>query len=137
MVRVLNLGGSGVDTATPIGSMLFIIMATLAQIEDEIKSERVTDSINKRRVAVKDLGGRPRRITGSQIQNAIRLIASGESKAQVARALRLSRATFYRRSQALIPQTRNAHSTKSTPHNAGPLQSASCRTRHRTGMDIT
>jgi DNA invertase Pin-like site-specific DNA recombinase len=30
-LRVLNVGGGDVDTATPMGSMLFTIMAALAQ----------------------------------------------------------------------------------------------------------
>ena len=102
-LRVLNLGGGDVDTATPMGSMMFTIMAALAQMEHEIKSERVTDSIAKRREAGKDLGGRPRRITDSQIRDALRLVESGEPAAQVARDLGMSRATFYRRSNALEP----------------------------------
>lgn len=100
-LRVLNLGGGDVDTATPMGSMLFTIMAALAQMEHEIKRERVTDSITKRREAGKDLGGRPRRITDSQIRSAVRLVEGGEPASQVARDLGMSRATFYRRSQAL------------------------------------
>lgn len=100
-LRVLNLGGGDVDTKTPMGSMLFTIMAALAQMEHEIKRERVIDSVNKRREAGKDLGGRPRRITDSQIRNAIRLVEGGEPAAQVARDLGMSRATFYRRSHAL------------------------------------
>lgn len=100
-LRVLNLGGGDVDTATPMGSMLFTIMAALAQMEHEIKRERVTDSIKKRREAGLDLGGRPRRITDSQIRNAIRLVEGGEPAAQVARDLGMSRATFYRRARGL------------------------------------
>jgi DNA invertase Pin-like site-specific DNA recombinase len=100
-LRVLNLGGGDVDTATPMSSMLFTIMAALAQMEHEIKRERVTDSISKRRKAGKDLGGRPRRVTDSQIRSAVRLVESGDPAAQVARDFRMSRATFYRRSQAL------------------------------------
>ncbi|MGY3566228.1 recombinase family protein [Sinomonas sp. RB5] len=100
-LRVLNLGGGDVDTATPMGSMLFTIMAAVAQMEHEIKRERATDSITKRRAAGKDLGGRPRRITDSQIRSALRLVQGGESAAQVARDLGMSRATFYRRSRAL------------------------------------
>lgn len=61
---MLNPGGGG-DTATPMGSMLFTIMAALGQIEHEIKRERAIDSISKRRNAGKDLGGRPRIITDS------------------------------------------------------------------------
>lgn len=79
-LRVLNPGGGNVDTYTSMGSMLFTIMAALAQMEHEIKSERITDS---------------------QIHNAIRLINSGESTAKVTRDLGMSRATFYRRTQPL------------------------------------
>lgn len=100
-LRVLNLGGGDVDTATPMGSMLFTIMAALGQMEHEIKRERVTDSIRKRRDAGQDLGGRPRRVTESQIRSAVRLVEGGEPAAQVARDLGMSRATFYRRSRAL------------------------------------
>ena len=100
-LRVLNLGGGDVDTATPIGSMLFTIMAALAQMELDIKRERVTDSISKRRAAGHNLGGRPQRITDSQIRNALQLVQAGEPTAQVARDLGMSRATFYRRSRAL------------------------------------
>lgn len=100
-LRVLKLGGSGVDAATPMGSMLFTIMAGLAQMEHEIKGERVIDSGSNRREPGRDLGGRPRRITDSQIRSALRLVESGEPAAQVARDLGMSRANFYRRSRAL------------------------------------
>lgn len=100
-LRVLNLGGGEVDTATPIGSMLFTVMAALAQMEYEIKRERIADSVAKRRSAGLDLGGRPRLITDSQIRNAIRLIRSGQPAAQVARDLGMSRATLYRRTRTL------------------------------------
>ena len=36
----MNLGGGDVDTPTPMGSMLFTIMAALAQMEHEFKRER-------------------------------------------------------------------------------------------------
>lgn len=47
-LRVLNLDGGDVDPSTPMGSMLFTSMAALAQMEHEIKSERITDSIRRR-----------------------------------------------------------------------------------------
>ena len=50
-LRVLNLGGGAVDTGTPMGSMVFTVMAALAQMELEIKRERITDSVSKRRAA--------------------------------------------------------------------------------------
>ncbi|TBN57253.1 recombinase family protein [Glaciihabitans arcticus] len=100
-LRVLNLGGGDVDTSTPMGSMLFTIMAALAQMELEVKRERVVDSVSKRRKAGMDLGGRRQSISESQIRNAVRLVDGGEPAAQVARDLGMSRATFYRRSRAL------------------------------------
>ena len=100
-LRVLNLGGGDVDTATPMGSMVFTVMAALAQMELEIKRERVLDSVTKRRAAGKDLGGRRQQFTASQIQTARRLIDAGEPAAQVARDLGMSRATLYRRLDGL------------------------------------
>ncbi len=100
-LRILNLGGGDVDTATPVGSMLFTIMAALAQMELEIKRERNTDSISKRRAAGKDLGGRRQRFTDSQIRSAMRVVEGGDPASQVALDLGMSSATFYRRSHAL------------------------------------
>ncbi len=57
-LRVLNLGGDDVDTATPTGSTLFTIMAELTQMDHEVKRESVTDSIDYRRGARPKLGGR-------------------------------------------------------------------------------
>ncbi len=96
-LRVLNLGGGDVDTSTPMGSMVFTVMAALAEMELEIKRERVTDSIAKRRAAGGDLGGRRQQFTDSQIRSAQRLIQAGQPAAQVARDLGMSRATLYRR----------------------------------------
>nr|RZI36042.1 DNA-invertase hin [Cryobacterium sp. SO1] len=100
-LRVLDLGGGDTDTSTPTGSMLFTVMAALGQMEHEIKRERVLDSIDRRRKAGKNLGGRPRRITNRQIRNANKLIEAGEPTAQVVRDFGMSRATFYRRARAL------------------------------------
>jgi DNA invertase Pin-like site-specific DNA recombinase len=100
-LRVLNLGGGDVDTSTPMGGMVFTVMAALGQMELEIKRERIGDSVSKRRAAGKDLGGRKAQFTDSQVKNAARLIESGQPAAQVARDLGMSRATLYRRMDAL------------------------------------
>jgi DNA invertase Pin-like site-specific DNA recombinase len=96
-LRVLNLGGGNVDTGTPMGSMVFTVMAALAQMELEIKRERVNDSNTKRRDAGLDLGGRRPVFSDSQIANARRLIEQGQPASHVARDLGMSRATLYRR----------------------------------------
>lgn len=100
-LRVLNLGGGEVDTASPMGAMIFTVMAGLAQMELDIKRERINDSVTKRRAAGKDLGGRRQTITNERIRYAQRLISEGEPAARVARELRISRATLYRRMSAL------------------------------------
>jgi len=69
-LRVLNLGGGDVDTGTPMGSLVFTVMAALAQMELEIKRERFTNS---------------------QIDSARRLIGAGQPAAQVARDLGMYR----------------------------------------------
>lgn len=96
-LRVLNLGGGNVDTSTPIGAMVFTVMAALAEMELEIKRERIRDSVAKRRARGMDLGGRRQQFTDSQVRSAQRLIEAGEPAAQVARDLGMSRATLYRR----------------------------------------
>jgi len=89
------------DTSTPTDSMIFTAMAALAQMELEIKRERINDSVTKRRAAGADLGGRRPTFTNSQIRNAQRLVDAGEPASQVARDLGMSRATLYRRISTL------------------------------------
>lgn len=96
-LRVLNLSGGNMDTGTPMGSMVFTVMAALAQMELEIKRKRITDSVSKRRAAGKDLGRRRHQFSDSQIRNARRLIGASEPAVHVARDLGMSRATLYRR----------------------------------------
>jgi DNA invertase Pin-like site-specific DNA recombinase len=48
-LRVLNLGGGDMDTSTPMGSMVFTVMAALVQMELEITRERTTNSVAERR----------------------------------------------------------------------------------------
>jgi DNA invertase Pin-like site-specific DNA recombinase len=85
-------------------------------MEHEIKRERVVDSINKRRQAGKDLGGRPRLITDSQIRNARRLIDGGEPVTTVARDLGMSRATFYRRTRAIDLAGESSEASERVPY---------------------
>jgi len=43
-LRALELGGEDVHTHTPMGSMVFTAMAASAQMELEIKRQRITGS---------------------------------------------------------------------------------------------
>lgn len=99
-LRVLNLGGEAVDTNTPTGRLLFTVMAGIAEMELEIKRERIRDSVAKRRAAGANLGGRPAKFSDSTMSLARKLLGEGVPAAQVARDLGMSRATLYRRLQA-------------------------------------
>lgn len=100
-LKVLNLGGEAVDTRTPMGTLLFTIMAGLAQMELEVKRERNRDSVAKRRAQGKSLGGRPQACTDDRIRYAQQQIESGETAVSVARELGVSTSTLYRRMAAL------------------------------------
>lgn len=102
---MLNLAGADVDTHALMGSMVFTVMAALAQMELEIKRERITVSVAEQRAAGKDLGGGRQTFTDSQIHNALRLNKGGELVTQVARDLGMSRAILYRRIRELLQPT--------------------------------
>lgn len=76
-LRVLNLGGGDVDTATPMGSMVFTMMAALTQMELAAKRKGLTDSVAKRRATGNDLGRRRQTCTDFQIRSAPRRIEGG------------------------------------------------------------
>src|SRR5690606_2189946 len=100
-LRVLHLGGGDVDTATPMGSMVFTVMAALAQMDLEIKRQRIADSVASRRAAGKELGVRRQACTDTKIRNAPRLMKYRQAATQVAQDHRMSTATLYRRVREL------------------------------------
>lgn len=95
-LRVLNLGGESVDTRTATGRLLLTVLSGIAEMEREIKAERIRDSVAKRRETGGDLGGRPRVATASKARTAQLMIAQGTPAAQVARELGIGRTTLYR-----------------------------------------
>lgn len=100
-LRVLNLGGDVIDTSTPMGKLMFTVMAGLAEMELAIKSERIRDSNAKRAANGGDLGGRPQKHDDDKVHGAARDIASGMSASAAADKRGMSRATLYRRAKVL------------------------------------
>ncbi|GAA4375581.1 recombinase family protein [Paeniglutamicibacter cryotolerans] len=100
-LRVLNLGGGDVDTGSPMGKLMFTVMAGLAEMELAIKTERIRDSNAKRAAAGGDLGGRPATHSDDSIHGAARDIKAGMSASAAAAKRGMSRATLYRRAKAL------------------------------------
>lgn len=100
-LRVLNLGGGDVDTSQPMGKLMFTVMAGLAEMELAIKTERIRDSNAKRAANGGNLGGRPKSHDDDAIHGAARDIKAGMSASAAAAKRGMSRATLYRRVEAL------------------------------------
>ena len=81
--------------------MLFTFMAALAQMELDIKRERIAVSVSKRRGPAATWAAGRRRSLHCQIRNALRVVDCGEPTAQVLHDLGMSPSTFYRRARAL------------------------------------
>lgn len=76
-LRVLNLGAGDVDTGTPMGSRMITVVDDRAQMEFEIRKERVGDSVPKCRATGFDLGGRRNACTERQIRSSFDLLETG------------------------------------------------------------
>jgi DNA invertase Pin-like site-specific DNA recombinase len=113
-LRVLNLGGENVNTATPTGRLLFTMMAGLAEMQLEVERERNRDSVSKRRVQGKNLDGRPRTYTDAKLRLARKALKDPCDKrtaAEIASTLGMSRSTMLRR----IKGYKQSESKSATP----------------------
>ena len=90
-MRILNLG---MDTQTPTGKLMLTVLGGIAQFEREIMLERQREGVSKAKMAGKYKGRKP--IASDRRHEVMRLIASGASKASVARQMGLGEATVYR-----------------------------------------
>jgi len=79
-----------IDTASPLGQALFVIVAAVAQLERDLIRERVTAGVRNARAAGKQLG-RPKRIVDSE--KVRRLRATGMPLRQIAKKLGVSYST--------------------------------------------
>jgi DNA invertase Pin-like site-specific DNA recombinase len=85
----------GMDTTTPSGELLFNMVASLAQFERALIRERVNAGLASARRRGR-VGGRPRAISDEKMELIASALADGRSKAEVARAFEVSRATLHR-----------------------------------------
>mgnify|MGYP000041146150 FL=1 len=83
-----------IDQSTPAGKALLVIMGTIAEMERELIRERIMAGVEARKQ--KGLPtGRPT-IDDTKIRTARALINDGETYAEVARMIGISRSTLYK-----------------------------------------
>jgi DNA invertase Pin-like site-specific DNA recombinase len=82
-----------IDTSTPLGAMVFHVIAAMAEFERELTRERIHAGLRKARAAGKRLGRPP---TDVNVEAAQQRLDSGRSLRSVAKELRVSRRTLGR-----------------------------------------
>ncbi len=84
-----------IDTGSPSGRFFFHVMASLAEMERELSVERTRAGLEIARQLGRK-GGRKPKMTGSKIESARKLLASGIPPKDVAKDLGVSVPTLYR-----------------------------------------
>ncbi len=84
-----------IDTSTPSGRVFFHVMASLAQMERELMTERTKAGLAAAKAKGR-VGGRKRKMTQNKIDSAKQLLANGTLPKDVARNLGISVPTLYR-----------------------------------------
>lgn len=93
-LRILDFGGSAVDTKSPSGRLMLTMFAAMAQFEREMMLERQREGIAKAKREGKYKGRKPTaRAKSSEVQ---KLHSEGIGASEIARRLSLGRASVYR-----------------------------------------
>lgn len=101
MARKVNLVSikDGLDLSTSAGRLMANVLASVAQFETEVRSERVVAGQAAAKAAGKTWGGRTKgshvKVTDDQINMIKKLACEGVSKSQIARTVGLARQTIY------------------------------------------
>ena len=93
-LRILNFGGSEVDTRSATGKLTLTMFAAMAQFEREMMLERQREGIAKAKAAGKYKGRAP--VPADKITRALELKSDGATATEVAKELALGRSTVYR-----------------------------------------
>jgi DNA invertase Pin-like site-specific DNA recombinase len=94
-LRILTGALAGLYTPTGEGKFFFTIMAAFAELERDMIHQRTLAGLAAARAQGR-VGGRPRALDPDKLAAARARLARGEPTIQIAKALKVSRATLYR-----------------------------------------
>ena len=93
-LRILNFGGSVVDTKSPTGKLMLTMFGAMAQFEREMMLERQREGIAKAKRDGKYKGRKP--TARAKIQEIKKLKADGIDATEITKQLSIRRALVYR-----------------------------------------
>jgi len=93
-LRILDFGGSEMDTRSPSGRMLLTMFAAVAEFERAIMLQRQRDGIEKAKAAGKYRGRAP--TARAKLHQVREMKAAGARPSAIAGELKISRASVYR-----------------------------------------
>jgi DNA invertase Pin-like site-specific DNA recombinase len=93
-LRILDFGGSAVDTKSPSGKLLLTIFGAMAQFEREVMLQRQREGIAAAKAAGKYKGRKP--TARAKAEDVLELRRAGVGASEIARQLSIGRASVYR-----------------------------------------
>jgi len=93
-LRILDFGGSEVDTRSPSGRLMLTMFGAMAQFEREMMLERQREGIAKAKLDGRYKGRKP--TAAAKVDEVRKLAAEKVSPVEIARRLQISRASVYR-----------------------------------------
>jgi DNA invertase Pin-like site-specific DNA recombinase len=91
----LVVTSQGIDTSTPVGRMLFHVLAAIAEFEADLGRERTFDGLKYAASQGRHGGGRPK-LTPAQTREVRKMFDAGRRPAEILALFPISRATLYR-----------------------------------------
>lgn len=93
-LRILDFGGSSIDTKSPTGKLMLTMFGAMAQFEREMMLERQREGIAKAKAEGKYKGRKP--TVMAQANEIKKLKAEGVGATKIAKKLNIGRASVYR-----------------------------------------
>lgn len=93
-LRILDFGGSEVDTKSATGKLMLTMFSAMAQFEREMMLERQREGISKAKAEGKYKGRKP--VSDAKLQKLRELREMGRKPPEIAKELSLGRSTVYR-----------------------------------------